>query len=87
MSGIVEKRLYAVFAHVRSYRYGIDVEMFEKTTGIHFRRVAYVAAFGIGDDELVGVVSFDITDGFFKGFPALDTETFVKCQIRFVCHA
>ena len=61
--------------------------MFEETSGVEFGGVAYVAAFGVGYDELVGIVFFKISDCTFQCVPSCSSEAFVECHVRFVGHA
>lgn len=86
VSLVVEERFHAIFSHVGSHRYGVDVEMLEEAACIHLRGIAYVAAFGVGDDELVGIVFLDVTDGFLKGFPPFEAEALIEGEVGFVGH-
>ena len=79
-----KERGHTVFAHVRSYGYGIYIQLFEEGTGIHGRGVPDVTAFGVGDDELVGIVLLDVVYGFLESYPAFHAHALIKCQIGLV---
>ena len=74
----------AVFAHIRSYGYRVYVQFFKESTCIHGRGITDVAAFGIGDDKLVGIVLLDVVHGLFKGNPAFYSHALIESEIRFV---
>ncbi len=84
---VFQERSDGIFSHVRSYGEGVDVHLLEERAGIHGRRVANISAFGIGDDELVGVVLLDVPDGFVKSFPTFQTIAFVEGQVGLIGHA
>ena len=61
--------------------------MLEEAAGIHCGGVADVAAFCVGDDELVGIILFQILYCLFQSGPAFDAEAFIECEVWLVCHA
>ena len=59
----------------------------KKCAGIEGGGVADVAALGVGDDELIGVIGPDMGYYFLKGCDARGTEALEKCQVGFVGYA
>ena len=79
-----EERADGIFAHVRCHRERICPHFFKKSGRVKPRGVADIAAFGIGDDEMVGA---DFADNFFKRQPARRAEGLEKREVRFEGHA
>ena len=84
---VSEKRAHAVLAHVGCYGKSVDVVFSEERTCIHGRGVADVAAFGVGDDEVVRAVGLEVVYGFLESDHPLYSESLVEGQVGFVCHA
>ena len=61
--------------------------MLEKRTRIELRCIAYIAAFGIGYDKLVGITLADILHCLLKGSPTLGSKTLIKSEIGLIGHA
>ena len=78
---VAEEWSYTVFAHIRCHGECVNIHHLEKRVGIHFRCVAYVAAFCIGNDEDVGVVAADIVDCVLKCLVARQALRLVECEI------
>lgn len=81
---VAEERGHAVLSHVGSHCQCVEIHLFEERAGIHGRRVADVAAFGVGNDELLGIVLFQVADRLFKGGPAFQSSALVKGEVRLV---
>ena len=82
-----QERSYAVLAHIRSYGYRIYVQFFEESTGIHGGSVSYIATLCIGNDELVGIIIFDIFYCLFKGNPTFHAHAFIESEVWLVSNA
>ena len=83
---VAQERRYAVLAHVGSHGKRVDVILLEEGACIHGACVAYVAALGIGYDEVVGIVLLKIGHGLLEGHDALHTERLIESQVGLVCH-
>ena len=81
---IAEKRFQGVLSHVGSHGDGIDVEMLKERTGIKRRGVANVAALGIGDDELIGILLANVADSLLEGNSTFYAKLLVESEIRLV---
>ena len=81
---IGEERRNAVFAHIGGNGYGIYIQLFEERACIHGRGVSDVSAFGVGDDELVGIVLLDVVHGLLESDPAFHAHAFVKSKVGLV---
>ena len=81
---VAEERRHAVFTHVGSNGEGVDVVLFEEGFGVHLRRVADITAFGISNDEVVGVFLFQVVDSSLKGKDAVYTIGLIEGKVRFV---
>ena len=60
--------------------------MTEETAGIHLRSVADIAAFGIGDDEMVGIMLAKVGYRLLEGIQTGIAQLLVKGQVGLVCH-
>ncbi|KAA6303829.1 hypothetical protein EZS27_044530, partial [termite gut metagenome] len=67
---IKQKWLYTVLTHVWGYCYRIHIPFVKKGAGIHLACVAKVAALGVGNKELIGIVFFYVFDRFLIFFGA-----------------
>ena len=63
---IDQERFHAVFAHIRGDCYGVDLDMVEERTCIHFGSVSDVPALCICNDKLVGIVFTQVSDSLFE---------------------
>ncbi len=84
---MVEERPHRILAHVGSESNGMAVHCVEERAGIACGGVAYVAAFCVGDNELVGVVFAYIGHGIRQRLPSFRAVAFVESGIGLVCHA
>ena len=82
-----EERGYAVFAHVGCHGDGIDVVFVEECACVHVGSIPDVSAFGVGDDEVVGILFLDVAYGLFVSSYSVNTERLVECEVGLVCHA
>ena len=60
---IAQEGSNTVLAHIGGNGYGVHVDFFKERAGIHGTGVADVAALGVGDNHLLGVVLVEILDG------------------------
>ena len=81
-----EEWFYGVFAHVGSDGDGVDTHLIEECASVHTGGVAYVAAFSVGNDELVRIVLSDVLTSLLEGTEAVGAERFVEGQVGFVGH-
>ena len=84
---IAQEGGHAVFAHIGSDGECVNIVFFKEGAGIHGRCIADVASFGIGNDEMVGIVLLEIVDGLLEGHHALDAEGLIEGEVGFVRHA
>ena len=84
--GVIEEGGDGVFAHVGGDGERVDARLAEESAGIHGRSVADVAALGIGDDELIGMVRANVVDGFLIGLPTFHAEALVESKVGLVGH-
>ena len=82
-----QERRHTVFAHVWGNSKCIEIVGFEEGAGIHLRGVANVAALGIGNDKLFGIVLVEIGHRTFEGQQSLYTQRFVKGKVGLIGHA
>ncbi len=85
-SFVCKEGLHAVLAHIGGKSHGIEVECLEESAGIERGSVAYVAAFGVGDDELFGILRADVIHCGSQCSPALGTESFIESHIGLIGH-
>ena len=84
---VSQERSNTVLTHVRGYGYRVDVQFVEECAGIHGRGISNVTTFGIGNDELVGIVFLDIFHSLFKSDPAFHAHALIESEVRFVGNA
>ena len=82
-----EERGNTVLAHIGGNGYGVYIQFFEERAGIHGRGVSDVTAFGVGNDELVGIVLLDVVHGLLESYPAFHAHAFVKSKVGLVGNA
>lgn len=61
--------------------------MLEGGAGIEGRSVAYVAAFGVGNDELVRIIGAYMVDGHLQLTQTVGAEALKESEVRFIGHA
>ena len=87
LTGIIKERQYRIVTHIRGHRDGIEVEAccrrIEESTGVKARRVADVAALGIGNGE---TIFRDVVQRFLQTLPAAWPLRFIERNIGFVGH-
>ena len=81
---VAQEGRHAVLAHVGCHGKRVDVILLEEGACIHGACVAYVAALGIGYDEVVGIVLLKIGHGLLEGHDALHAEGLVEGQVGLV---
>ena len=86
LARIAEERFHAILAHVGSDGQRIYVVLFKECTRVHNRSVANIATLGIGDDEVVGVVIFQIGYRLLEGHHATHAHALVESQVGLVGH-
>ena len=81
---ILKEGTHRVLAHVWSKSHRIEIHCLVKGAGIHGGRIAYVAALGVGNYELVGIIGTYIAYGSVKHSETIGSESFVECKIRLI---
>ena len=87
LAGIVQERGDAVLAHVGSHGEGVHIEFFKERAGIHGGGVADVAALGVGNDEMVGMIGANVFHSADEGLPTFQTAAFIEGEVGLETHA
>ena len=81
-----EERVDRVASHVRRQRHPVGQILAEKGAGVHLRRIADIAPFGVGDNHDFGIVIPDISHRFDETFPAFRAVFLVKSEVGLVAY-
>ncbi len=84
---MAEKGFHRLASHVRRKGDGVKVHRFEIGLRIHPGGVSDIAALGIGNKELVGMVRPQVVHRFLQDAQALGAHALVEGQIGFEGHA